>query len=75
MSYESFSIHSTLNLDSDHIAISKALLPLNQHISTYSFSIYIKKKYTTHDWYNKIRIVSHAKEARDFLRQKYGWSS
>lgn len=54
--YELLPTDAKVNVDSDRHATTNATLPINKHINSYPFSIYIKGKYTYHHSYETIRI-------------------
>ena len=74
-SYKDLSIKTSLNIDADEIATSSSSIPLNHHIQSTKFIIYVNNKYAHHQIDHKIRINSHAKYAKDFLCEKYSWTS
>ena len=62
-------------MNSNRLATTNKTLPINKHINSYLFSIYIKGKYAHHHSYENIRIESCADEANNWLKSKYNWSS
>ena len=68
------SIYANLNIDADHLATTSATIPINTHVSSMPFAVYVKAKYIHNKVDHHIRQHSHANEARKFLMQKYQWS-
>ena len=68
------STYANLNIDADHLATTSATTPINTHVSSLPFAVYVKAKYIHNKIDHHIRQQSHADEAREFLMQKYKWS-
>ena len=50
-------------------------IPINIHIKTNKFSIYVNNKYFHHRIHHQIRMYSHENQARELLCSKYRWTS
>ena len=70
-SYKDLPIKARLNIDADEIANSSSSIPLNHHIQSTKFVIYVNNKYAHHQIDHQIRVNSHAKHAKDVLCEKY----
>ena len=73
--YRDLPIKARLNIDADEIATSSSSIPLNHHIQSTKFIIYVNNEYSHHIINHQIRIHSHAKQAKDFLYEKHSWNS
>ena len=73
--YRDLPIKARLNIDADEIATSSSSIPLNHHIQSTKFIIYVNNEYAHHRIDHQIRIHSHAKQAKEFLCEKYSWNS
>ena len=62
-------IYANLNIDADHLATTSATIPINTHVSSMPFALYVKTKYIHNKVDHHIRQHSHADEAREFLMQ------
>ena len=72
--YRDLPIKARLNIDADEIATSSSSIPLNHHIQSTKFIIYVNNEYAHHRIDHQIRIHSHAKQAKAFLCEKYSWN-
>ena len=62
-----------LNIEADLVATSKATTPINTHLLSAPFAIYVNTRYTPYHFERKIRLQQFRSEARSFLMQKYNW--
>ena len=60
-------------MDVDYLATKNITLPLNQHLKSQPFALYMNRKYLHANISKDIRAKSHEKEVRLFLRKKYNW--
>ena len=58
-----------------HYVSTSVTIPINTHVSSMSLVVSIKTKYIHNKVYHHIRQQSHADEVREFLMQKYKWST
>ena len=72
--YGDLSMNAQLNVDADYLATKNITLPLNQHLESQPFALYMNGKYIHANISKDIRARSHEKEARLFLRNKYKWN-
>ena len=72
--YSDLSVSSQLNVEADYLATKNITLPLNQHLESQPFVLYMNDKYLHANISKDIRAKSHEKEARLFLRKKYKWN-
>ena len=74
-SYNELPLTAKFNVQADKIATYNACKPINTHLITSLFVIYVATNYISHNIDNKIRESSHSKLAQDFSNQKYKWST
>ena len=74
-SYNELPLTAKLNVQADTIATNNARKPINTHLLTSPFAIYVANKYIPYNIDNKIRETSHSKLAKQFLQTKYKWST
>ena len=63
-----------LNIVTDELVGSTSSRPINSHIDT-PFALYLDGIYLPNHYRNKRRSNSGAREAREFLKDKYKWTS
>ena len=71
--YRDLLIKARLNIDADEIVTSSFSIPLNHHIKSIKFIIYVNNEYAHDRIDHHKRIHSHAKQAKAFLCEKYSW--
>ena len=74
-SYNELPLTAKLNVQVDTIATNNARKPINTHLLTSPFAIYVANNYIPHNIDNKIRETSHSTIAKEFLQTKYKWST
>ena len=74
-SYGKLPLPAKLNVQADKIATHHARKPINTHLLTSSFAIYVQNKYIPHNIDSKIRESSHSNIAKDSLMRKYNWTT
>ena len=74
-SYNGLPLTAKLNVQADKIVTYNACKPINAHLITSPFAIYVANNYIPNNIDNKIRETSHSKLVQDFLKQKYKWST
>ena len=60
-------------IEADIVATTKATTPINTHLLSALFAIYIIARYIPYHFKREIRMQQFSKEARLFLIQKYNW--
>ena len=65
------SIYVKLNIDADHLATNFAAIPINTHVISMFFAVYVKTKYIHNKVDHHISQQFHVEEARDFLMKNY----
>ena len=73
--YNNLPVYAQLNVDADHLATKNITLPLNKHLDSRIFALYMNGKYLHANISKDIRAKSHEKKARQFLRKKYIWNA
>ena len=73
--YQDLTIAEQLNVDADTIAISCATKPINIHLLSTPFVIFVKREYIHLPPHKRIREVSFKENTKQFLQAKYGWNS
>ena len=73
--YQDLSIAEKLNVDVDTIATTCATKPINLHLPSAPFAIYVKGDYIRLPPHERIREVSFEDGAKQFLQTKYRWNS
>ena len=73
--YSDLPIYVHLNVDVDHLATKNITHPLNQHLDSQPFVLYMNGKYLHANIGKDITAKSHEKEARLFLRKEYNWNA
>lgn len=73
--YNNLPVYAQLNVDADHLATKNITLPLNKHLESQLFTLYMNGKYLHVNISKDIRAKSHEKKARQFLRKKYDWNA
>ena len=73
--YSDLSVSSQLNVEADYLATKNITLPLNKHLDSRIFALYMNGKYLHANISKDIRAKSHEKKARQFLRKKYIWNA
>ena len=66
-SYNELPLTTKLNVQADTIATNNARKPINTHLLTSPFAIYVANNYIPHNIDNKIRETSHSTIAKDFF--------
>ena len=74
-SYDKLPLHAKLNVQVDKIATQNARKPINTHLPTSPFAIYIQNKYIPHNIDSNIKESSHSNIAKYFLMHKYNWTA
>ena len=69
--YSGLSVNAQLNVDADYLATKTITLPLNQHLGSQPFVLYVNGKYVHANISKDIRAKSHEKEERLFKKKKY----
>ena len=69
MKIKYLSTYANLNIDADHLATTSATIPINAHVNSMPFEVYVKTKYIHNNVDRHIRQQSHADEAREFFMQ------
>ena len=67
--YSGLSVNAQLNVDADYLASKNITLPLNQHLGSQPFVLYVK--YVHANISKDIRAKCHEKEERLFKKKKY----
>ena len=67
-------IPAKLNIEADITSTSKARTPINIHLLSAAFAIYIKGIYIPYQFERGLRHQHFSKEAKQFLMQKYTWN-
>ena len=67
-------IPAKLNIEADIEATTKARTPINTHLLSTPFAIYIKGWYIPRQFERKRRQKHFREEAKQFLMQKYTWN-
>ena len=68
---EELDIPAKINIEADIEAITKARTPINTHLLSAPFAIYIKGRYIPHQFERELRKQHFREEAKKFLMQKY----
>ena len=63
-----------LNVDTDKVVTKYISLPINKHILSLQFIIYINHQYPYHNINKNIRNHVHVNNGIAFLKKKYTWS-
>ena len=64
-----------LNVDAVKIATTCAKIPINIHLPSIPFAIYVKGEYIHLPPHKRIRELSFEDYARQFIQTKYNWKS
>ena len=75
MNYNGLDVKAQLNIDANSIATITTTIPINTHVISVPFSMYINNKYIHYRFDHSIHIDSHKHEAQLFLQNKYTWST
>ena len=75
MNYNGLDVKAQLNIDANSIATITTTIPINTHVISVPFSMYINNKYIHYRFDHSIHIDSHKHEAQSFLQNKYTWST
>ena len=70
---EELDIPAKLNIEADIVATTKETTPINTHLLSAPFAIYINARYIPYHFGREIRLQQFSKDARLFLVQKYNW--
>ena len=73
--WEHLTIPERLNIQADKLIGDKAKAPLNQHILQTSITIHVHGKYIPDNYVHSIRTVCVEKDAKDFLMNKFQWTT
>ena len=73
--YEDLTIAKKLNVDTDTIATTCATKPINIHLPSIPFALYVKEDHIHLSPRKRIQEVSFEDEAQQFLQTKYRWNS
>ena len=73
--YNDLTIAEKLNIDADTIETTCATKPINIHLPSTPFAIYVKGDYIHLPPHKRIREVSFEDEAQQFIQIKYSWDS
>ena len=68
-------MNAQLNVDADYLATKNITLPLNHHLESQPFALYMNGKYLHANISKDIRAKNYEKEASLFLRNKYKWNA
>ena len=70
-SQSNFTIEAKQNIIADKRGTTNAKLPINTHITSSFFEVYVNDQYTYHKIDRSLRAQSHEEVARKFLISKY----
>ena len=73
--YKELDIKAYLNIDVYTTVTETVSIPVNMHIISLHFALYIGDKYDHYRPNHSIRVASYSHEAQSFLQNKYKWSS
>ena len=73
--YHDLTIAEKLNVDADTIAPTCATKPINIHLPSAPFAIYVIGDYIHFPPHKRIQEVSLEDEGQQFLQMKYRWNS
>ena len=63
-----------LNIAADKVATTKARKPINTHLLSAPFAIYINERYIPYHFERELRKQHFSEDARIFMMQKYNWN-
>ena len=71
--FDEFEIPIKLNIEADIVVTTKATTPINTHLLSVPFAIYIHDRYIPYKFEKDLRLHHIQDEAKKFLMNKYGW--
>ena len=71
---EESDIPAKLNIEADIAATTKSRTPINTHLLSAPFAIYIKGRYICYQFERELRKQRFSEEAKHFLMLKYAWN-
>ena len=70
---EELDIPAKLNIKADIAETTKSRTPINTHLLSAPFAIYIKGRYIPYQFERELRHQHFSEEGKQFLMQKYAW--
>ena len=72
--FEELEIPAQLNIEADIVATAKATPPINTHLLSAPFTIYINDRYIPYTFERELRLYHFQEKATQFLTNKYDWN-